>query len=497
MTSRRSVVAVAVLSCFIGMGIGSPLALALPKKLSPYHKLNIFTRVLSYVENNYVENVDHDELIYGAIKGMLETLDPHTSFLRPDQYREMKIDTQGEFGGIGIEVDLRQPNPAERHSDGPRDLVLTIMSAIDGTPAAKAGLGTGDVITKIDDTPTRGMHMEDAVAKMRGKKGSAVTLVVERPSGKAWPDGSTKPKTMTILREIIKIDNIVGRTLEPGYGYVRIKQFSENTDRDLSAALDKIEKEGGGRIAGLVLDLRNNPGGLLDQAVRVADEFLDSGLIVRTEGKDGRVIDEEKAHSRGTRSGFPMVVLVNGGSASASEIVAGALQDHGRAVILGTQTFGKGSVQTVIELDDGSALKLTIARYFTPSGRSIQERGITPDVVVDQVKLADLHPQRSDEPQQKERDLAGHLRNNQGEAADNQITQTSVRKTKHASGAYVVIGDDFQLKTAYDNLKAWQIFGKGPRELGRETAGTTGSRAVPNGSGANERDPKKALTDRP
>jgi carboxyl-terminal processing protease len=378
---------------------------------------------------------------------MLETLDPHTSFLKPDQYREMKIDTQGEFGGVGVEVEMRSVTNA----NGNKENVLTVMSAIDGTPASRAGLATGDQIVKIDDTPTRSMRMDEAVQKMRGKKGTQVTLTVDRP-GKQWKE----PKTFTLAREIIKIDNVVSKTLEPGYGYVKLKQFSESSDRDLASALDKLEKDApGGRLSGLVLDLRNNPGGLLDQAVRVADDFIDSGLIVRTEGKDGRIIDEEKAHARGTRNGFPMIVLVNGGSASASEIVAGALQDHGRAAIMGTQTFGKGSVQTVIELDDGSALKLTIARYFTPSGRSIQERGITPDLVVEQVKMADLKPQHADEPQQKERDLQGHLKNNQGGDAKKGGKPGSL-----TAAAYVVIGDDFQLKTAYDHLKAWRIFAK-------------------------------------
>jgi carboxyl-terminal processing protease len=452
--SNRFIILTTVLSTFAGMALVGGATLALPKKYSPYHKLNIFTRVLSYVENNYVENVDHDELIYGAIKGMLDTLDPHTSFLKPDQYKEMKIDTQGEFGGVGIEVEMRPPSGATgdsacNHRD---DCVLTIMSAIDGTPAARAGLNTGDMIEKIDDLVTRNLRMDDAVQKMRGKKGSSVTLTVERPAqnGKpAWKD----PKVFTLTREIIKIDNVVAKSLEPGYGYVRLKQFSENSDRDISQALDRLEKESPtGHINGLVLDLRNNPGGLLDQAVRIADEFIENGLIVRTEGKDGRVIDEEKAHARGTRLGFPMIVLVNGGSASASEIVAGALQDHGRAAIMGTQTFGKGSVQTVIELDDGSALKLTIARYYTPSGRSIQERGITPDVVVDQIKIADLKPQHGDEPMQKERDLQGHLRNTQLETAQG---------VKHLKGSTVqAIGDDYQLKTAFEYLKAWQIFAR-------------------------------------
>ena len=469
--STPFILVVTVGSAFAGLCLavllGAGVASALPKKYSPYHKLNIFTRVLSYVENNYVENVDHDELVYGAIKGMLETLDPHTSFLKPDQYREMKIDTQGEFGGVGIEVDLR-PVSSSDSASGAREHLLTIMSAIEGTPAYRAGLQTGDIIVKIDDVATRSMHMEDAVQKMRGKKGAPVTLTIERP-GKPWPDGSTKPRTMTLVRELIKIDNVVAKTLEPGYGYVRLKQFSENTDRDLATALEKIEKDApSGKILGLVLDLRNNPGGLLDQAVRVADEFIESGLIVRTEGKDGRVIDEERAHARGTRSGFPMIVLVNGGSASASEIVAGALQDHGRAAIMGTQTFGKGSVQTVIELDDGSALKLTIARYFTPSGRSIQERGITPDMTVEQVKMADLKPQRGDEPQQKERDLHGHLKNTQS-TVDARARAAAAAGGRANVAAYAAIGDDFQLKTAYDHLKAWQIFAASPKVNGGQS----------------------------
>jgi carboxyl-terminal processing protease len=446
--SNAQVIVIAALSTFLGIAVVAGGAAALPKKYSPYHKLNIFTRVLSYVENNYVEDVDQDELIYGAIRGMLETLDPHTSFLKPDQYREMKIDTSGQFGGVGIEVEMR---PA---SDGSHDNVLTVMSAIEGTPAAKAGLATGDQIVKIDDAPTHSMRMDDAVQKMRGKKGSPVSLVVVRPGSKGWKE----PRVFNLMRETIKIDNVVAKTLEPGYGYVRLKQFSENSDRDMEAALDKLEKEAGGKLHGLVLDLRNNPGGLLDQAVRIADEFIDQGLIVRTEGKGGRIIDEEKAHARGTRLGFPMVILVNGGSASASEIVAGALQDHGRAAIMGTQTFGKGSVQTVIELDDGSALKLTIARYYTPSGRSIQEHGITPDVVVEQVRMADLKPQHGEEPQQKERDLQGHLKNLQDAMAKSKAKNVLAQ-------AYSVIGDDFQLKTAYDQLKAWNIFAR-PGQIG-------------------------------
>ncbi len=425
----RALCLAAALGATVALALTAGAALALPKKFSPYNKLNIFARVLSYVENNYVEDVDQEKLTYGAIKGMLDTLDPHTSFMTPEQYRDMKSETSGQFGGIGIEVEVR-------------DQVLTIMSTLEGTPAAKAGLQTGDQILKIEDFSTKGLTIDDAIARMRGKRGQAVKLSVGR---KTWKE----PRQFTLLREIIKIDNLTSKMLEPGYGYVKVKQFTENADRELEGALDQLEHDSpGGKLHGLVLDLRNNPGGLLDQAVRIADEFIDSGLIVRTEGKGGRVIDEEKAHLRGTRMGFPIICLVNGGSASASEIVAGALQDHNRAVIMGTQTFGKGSVQTVIELDDGSALKLTIARYYTPSGRSIQEHGITPDVVVEKLHMGDLKPDHTDEPDKKERDLSNHLRNNQ-----------PARPSTAAAAGFV--GDDFQLHTALDYLKAWQIFQAG------------------------------------
>jgi carboxyl-terminal processing protease len=436
---------VGIVAATAGAAFTASTASALPKKFSPYHKLNIFTRVLSYVENNYIEDVDQDKLVYGAIKGMLATLDPHSSFLDPAQYREMKAETNGQFGGVGLEVEMR-------------DGVLTVMSTIDGTPAARAGLTTGDQILKIEETPTRGMIMDEAIARMRGKKGTAVHLTVGR---RAWPE----PKTMSLVRDDIKVENVTEKMLDAGYGLVRVRQFSENTAHDIESALDRLDRESsGGKLHGLVLDLRNNPGGLLDEAVRVADLFIESGLIVRTEGKGGRIIDEEKAHVRGTRLGFPIICLVNGGSASASEIVAGALQDHHRAVIMGTQTFGKGSVQTVIELDDGSALKLTIARYYTPSGRSIQENGITPDVVVEKLHLADLKPDHTDEPDKKERDLAGHLRNTQGAHAGSALARAGVN-------------DDFQLQTALDYLKAWQIFSsRGGASSNPEAQGTMAGR---------------------
>jgi carboxyl-terminal processing protease len=440
--SNAFVVLVAAGATFVGIALVGGAATAVPKKHNPYHKLNVFTRVLSYVENSYIEDVNTDELIYGAIKGMLETLDPHTSFLRPEQYREMKGDAAGQFGGVGIEVDVR-------------DNVLTVLSVMEGTPAQRAGLLAGDQILRIDDQPTRGTG--DYVQRMRGKKGTPVRLQLLR---RGWKE----PQSFTIVREVIKIRSVEGFSLEPGIGLLRIKQFAENVDRDVEHTLSQMEREApGGRLRGLVLDMRNNPGGLLDQAVRVADAFIDNGLIVRTEGRSGRILDEERAHQKGTRTGFPIICLVNGGSASAAEIVAGALQDHGRGVIMGTQTFGKGSVQTVIELEDGGALKLTIARYYTPSGRSIQEKGITPDIIVDQVKMSEIRPV-SEEPMQKERDLQGHLRNRQQEDA---------RKGAPPPGYAVIAqhapsGEDYQLRTAYDYLKSWNLFAA--QQIGARTA---------------------------
>lgn len=440
-------------AAFVAIALLAGVATAVPRK-NPYNKLNVFSRVLSYVESSYIAEVDHDELIYGAIKGMLETLDPHTTFLRPEQYREMKNDAAGQFGGIGIEVDVR-------------DGVLTVLSVMEGTPASRAGLLPGDQILRIDDQPTRGTG--DYVQRMRGKRGTPVQLTLLR---KGWRE----PRALSIMREIIKIRSVESFSLEPGFGVIRIKQFSDNVDREVSAALEQMERETpAGKLRGLVLDMRNNPGGLLDQAVRVADEFIESGLIVRTEGRSGRVLDEEKAHSRGTRLGFPIICLVNGGSASAAEIVAGALQDHGRAVIMGTQTFGKGSVQTVIELEDGSALKLTIARYFTPSGRSIQEKGISPDIVVEQVRMSEVKPVLTDEPEKKERDLQGHLKNLQGDHAKPQPPPGYAVIGQHAPG-----GEDYQLRTAYDYLKTWNLFaaqlGSGRTAVAKRGHGSRGGR---------------------
>ena len=390
-------------------------ASAVPRGYSPYKKLNVFARVLTYVENNYVEYVNDSKLVYGAIKGMLDTLDPHSTFMPPDQYRQMKVETQGEFGGVGIEVEVR-------------DGGLTVVSPILGTPAHKAGIKSGDIIESINGRSTRSLSLHEAVRAMRGPRGTRIKFAVRRARQKRLLE-------FDIVRDVIKIVAVSSRSLAPGIGYIRLKRFQERTDRELREALEELTRKA--PLKGLVLDLRNNPGGLLDQAVRVADLFLDRGTIVRTTGKRGRMTEEETAHSRGTFKGFPMVCLVNEGSASAAEIVAGALQDHKRAVVLGARTFGKGSVQTIIDLEDGSGLKLTIARYFTPSGRSIQEAGIEPDIAVQETAPPPGRKRKS----KREEDLRGHLK-----------PGARVKKSPRTRLK------DFRLQTALDYLRAAEIF---------------------------------------
>jgi carboxyl-terminal processing protease len=345
-----------------GLKLAAPLARA-DREDDTYKNLEVFARVLSYVENNYVEPAEQRKLMHGAIKGMLETLDPHTLFMPPEVFKEMKIDTSGEFGGLGIEIARK----------GDR---IVVVAPIDDTPAARAGVRSGDELLRIDDESTEGKDLPWALQKMRGPAGKRVLLTIMR-------EGFSAPREIAIIRDHIRIVSIEG-ALHGGIGHVKVKNFQDRTDLYLRKELERLRGLNGGKeLRGLVLDLRNNPGGLLDQAVAISDRFLPGNLpIVSTRGRNGRNASEERSKERDTEPNYPVVVLVNAGSASASEIVAGALQDHGRAVIMGTQTFGKGSVQTVIELEDGSGLKLTIARYYTPKGRSIQERGITPDFLV-------------------------------------------------------------------------------------------------------------------
>ncbi len=351
-----------------------------------YKTLEIFTDVLSLVRSSYVEDVDMDELVYGAIRGMLNTLDPHSSFLTPEMYKDMQADTHGEFGGLGIEITVK-------------DGVLMIVSPIEDTPAYAAGIQAGDRIIKINDKSTRDIEIMEAVRMMRGPKGEAITISIQR-------SGVADLLDFTIIRDIIQIQSVKSDLLQGHYGYVRVSQFQDRTGHDLKEHLTVLRQENGDQLQGMILDLRNNPGGLLDQAVAVADLFLSDGLIVYTEGRESEAQLEFSAQKVGTEPEYPLVVLINGGSASAAEIVAGALQDHRRAIILGEQSFGKGSVQTIIPLDDHSGLRLTTARYFTPSGRSIQARGIDPDIVVPQLRM---EPLKKNGLPLREEDLENHF----------------------------------------------------------------------------------------
>jgi len=335
-----------------------------------YEQLRLFTEVLSIVQNQYVDEVPPKDLIYSAIKGTLRGLDPHSSFLDPESYREMQVETSGSFGGLGIEITLR-------------DDVLTIVAPIEGTPAYRAGLQTGDRIVKIDGLTTKDLQLSDAVKRMRGKPGSKVTITVAR-------EGWSEPKDVELVREQIRVQSVRAHDLGGGIAYVKLRQFQEQSPGDLAAALEKAAKAG---MKALVLDLRNNPGGLLTAAVEVTEEFVADGqLVVYTEGRVRNQNMRFSAHAKKSYPTLPMVVLVNQGSASASEIVAGALQDWGRAIVVGTQTFGKGSVQTIIPLSDGSGLRLTTAKYYTPKGRSIHGKGIAPDIVVELPKEKDGAP---------------------------------------------------------------------------------------------------------
>ena len=399
-----------------------------------YENLKIFADALTIAQKNYVEEVDPKELIYGAIRGMLASLDPHSSFMTPDDFREMQVETKGRFGGVGIEITMRKG-------------ILTVVSPIEDTPAFRAGIKAGDVIVKIDGEPTKDMTIMEAVKKMRGKPGTKVVLSIAR-------EGEPELIDFSIIRDIIKIKSVKYQILDDGYGYARLTQFQERSADDLRQALEKMKKETG-EINGLILDLRNNPGGLLDQAVKVADIFLSSGLIVYTDGRLESQKMKFHAIKNGTEPGYPIVVLVNAGSASASEIVAGALQDRGRAVILGTKTFGKGSVQTILPLEDGSGIRITTARYFTPSGRSIQAEGIVPDLEVELIST----PPAKEHPVIREKDLKNHLPNGDGEEKEKPEGERSEKSAEKAAGV-VDLSKDNQVKTALDILKSWNIFQK-------------------------------------
>lgn len=461
-----------IVGFLLGLGVasiisigGSGLQKVAAVSSDPYVGLESFTSVLAIVQRNYVEEVGTQKLVDGAINGMLNALDPHSSYLTPESYKELQVDTEGSFGGLGIEITLR-------------DGLLTVVSPIEDTPAYRAGVKAGDQIIKIESELTKDMSLLDAVKKMRGPKGSKIAISVRR-------EGTPRLLDFTLMREVIKVQSVKAKSLEKGYGYVRLTQFQDRSGADLEGALQKLTQDNGA-LAGLVLDLRNDPGGLLSQAVRVSDLFLDSGLVVYTEGRLDNQKQKYFAHPGG-QAELPLVVLVNGGSASASEIVAGALQDHGRAVIVGTKTFGKGSVQTILPMENGAALRLTTAMYFTPSGRSIQVTGITPDITVENLTAEQITAREQREI--REENLRGHFNGPEAETPAQKAPEKGEKKESEVAPAAPAsesqegapegaeektdasqetkeeikegeLGKDPQLDRALEVLKSWETYKK-------------------------------------
>lgn len=421
-----------LVSIFISLGLSAtvlsqtvvPPDSAVPKAL-PLEELRRFSEVFDRIKNSYVEPVDDAKVLEDAIRGMISGLDPHSSYLEPEAFDELREHTSGEFGGVGIEISLE-------------DGFIRVIAPIDDTPAVNAGIKAGDLITRIDDESVKSMGLDGAISRMRGKPGTEIVLTVLR-------EGEDKPRNIKVVRDVIKVTSIKHKMLGEEYAYLRITQFQGNTGSDLKKALLKVQEKSA--LQGIVLDLRNNPGGVLQAAVEVVDAFIDKGMIVYTQGRLASADTEFMATEDVMLAKVPMVVLINGGSASASEIVAGALQDHKRAVIMGTGSFGKGSVQTILPLTQRRALKLTTARYFTPSGRSIQAQGIQPDVVVEEAELKKV--QGRDFP--KEKDLSGHLFNGQTEQLkDNELEEAQKGLSQR----------DYQLYEALNLLKALTIVGK-------------------------------------
>jgi len=398
-----------------------------------YEYLKTFSDVIDLVKKNYVDEVKDKEVVYSAIKGILESLDPHSSFLTPDMYKDMQTETKGEFGGIGIEITVKEGFPI-------------VITPIEDTPAYKAGMKTGDHIVRIDGKPTKNMNLIDIVKLIRGAKGKPVVLTIMR-------EGFTTPQEFKIVRDVIVVKSVKHRMIEDNYGYIRIVQFQEKTSKDFDNAMKDLEQSNNGKpLKGVILDMRNNPGGLLEQAVEISDKFLTDGLIVSI---DGRKKEDSNmkfyAHKKGDYVG-PLVVLVNEGSASASEIVAGALQDYKRAIIVGAKTFGKGSVQTIFPLGDGSAVRLTTAKYYTPKGRSIQAEGISPDISVD----SNIVRGKEKGMIVKEKDLDKHIEIEKPEKSDKQGKTEKQIKTLDNSNNKNTAEDDFQLAMGLQILKSWE-----------------------------------------
>ncbi len=390
-----------------------------PDARLPLKELRLFAEIFNNIRTSYVETVDDKTLLQNAIRGMLSGLDPHSAYLDSKVFEELQINTSGEFGGLGIEVQM---------DNG----FVRVVTPIDETPAFRAGLKSGDLIMKLDDKPVKGMSLDDAIKHMRGEPGSDIILTVLR-------EGEEQPLEFTVTRDVIKVTSVRHRWLEDGYAYVRISQFQVQTGEDLSKAINKLQEDNKD-LKGLVLDLRNNPGGVLQASVDVVDAFLTNGLVVYTEGRINSSKSKFHATPKDLINGAPIVVLINGGSASASEIVAGALQDHRRAIIMGTQSFGKGSVQTVIPVDAENGIKLTTARYYTPNGRSIQAQGIEPDITIERAKVETIKSRA----RYKESDLAGHLEN---ENVDDKKEDNEEKLAEK----------DYQLSEALNVLKGFNI----------------------------------------
>lgn len=452
----KFILAIICLAVFSALGLRLYRGLGVSQTVSAdKEQLALFKEVVTIIRKSYVEEVDNKKLIQGAIDGMLAKLDPHSAFMTPEPYREMKVTMAGSFGGLGIEINIK-------------DGKLTVISPIEDTPAWRAGLKPNDHIWKIDSTPTRGLPIQKAVSLMRGEKGTKVTLHVAR-------EGEKKSLSFPLIRDIIKTKSMKSRTLLPGYGYIRIIQFQQRTGEDFALALKNIHAENPDGLKGMVIDLRNNPGGLVDSAAEVADRFIgegkDDGTIVTMKGRlpASRMNHYAKVGEKEPR--YPIVVLINGGSASASEILAGALQDNGRAIIMGTQSYGKGSVQSVIPLRDGYGMKITTALYYTPKGRSIQAKGITPDVIVSQNDLAKKSnsPAKGEDDEAKadfrEKDLLNHFKSNQENEAPKKDEPPKTPETakeplkKSAAGtAASELANDYQLSRALEMLKGLDVF---------------------------------------
>ncbi len=396
----------------------------------PLDDLRTFADIFGRIKEDYVESVEDKSLIENAIRGMLSGLDPHSSYLDTEEYRDLKVGTSGEFGGLGIEV-------------GMEDGFVKVIAPIDDTPAERAGLQAGDMIIRIDEKPVKGLSLSEAVKLMRGKPGTKIQLTIMRTNDE-------KPFEVTIERAIIQVASVKSRTLEPGFGYVRLTHFQSHTTEDMLEAIEELKRTNGDALKGLVLDLRNNPGGVLNSAVGVSDAFLTGGLIVYTQGRVKESKMRFEAGPDDVLSEAPIVVLVNGGSASASEIVAGALQDQRRAIVMGTPTFGKGSVQTIVPIDDARALKLTTARYYTPSGRSIQAQGIVPDIELERGEFKPLAERELGAV--KEADLVRHL-DEEGPGSGEES----------GSAQEPLVAEDFQLAEALTVLKALTIVGRPAR----------------------------------